>query len=90
MLGATIKYRKRRSTRVWGFSPWNFDIEPGDLLVDGDGKLYRATQSRGKNMRDAGELTAVEIPPPGSGFIARMSPDRQDVFWVKVGRKDAP
>jgi hypothetical protein len=84
MLGATIKYRKRRSARVWGFNPWNFDIEVGDLLIDKDGKLYRARQHRNRNRRDAGELTAVEIKPPGPGFVARMSPDRREVFWVKV------
>ncbi len=88
MLGATIKYRKRRSTRVWGFNPWNFDIEEGDLLVDWNGRLYRATPSRGKNKRDAGELTAVEIKPPGPGFVARMTAemtaDQREVFWVKV------
>lgn len=38
-------YRKRRATKVWGLSPWNQEVEPGDLLVDQVlGRLYRAVE----------------------------------------------
>jgi len=52
--------------RVLPYDPWNFDAEVGDIMVDSmSEKAYRLYESRGRNKRDAGELTPVEIKKPG-------------------------
>lgn len=75
------RYRHRKSTRVFPYNPWNFDAEPGDLMVDQNGKLFRLRESSGYQKRGAGELTMVEIKPP-PGLIAVMwGPN--EVWWAK-------
>ena len=74
------RYRKRRSTRVWVYSPWNFQIEPGDLIVDSLGQLCRAVESRGPNQSRQGLLTTRDIPAPDRGVVAKIR--RGEVWWV--------
>jgi hypothetical protein len=66
---------------VFGFNPWNDAIEPGDLLVNSiTGKLFRATESTGRDKRDSGELTPREIKPPHDGLKAKIY--LGEVYWV--------
>jgi len=75
-----IRYKRRRSARVYHWNPWNPDIEIGDLLVDHRGKLYRAEASTGWGKRKAGDLTPREIKPPDDTMKAIIVGD--EVFWV--------
>jgi len=56
-------------------SDWSWDLEVGDVYYDPIRKeVYRATESRGRNKRDAGELTPREIRSP-------YQPG--DILWVR-------
>jgi hypothetical protein len=77
-----VKVRKYRSkARVLHWDPWNEDIEPGDLLVDLHGHLFRAAQSRGRNKAAMGELTPITIKPPSPELRAKIIDG--EVWWVK-------
>jgi len=45
------------SKRFW---PWAMDAEPGDIMVDKQGRAFRLYASKGRNKRDAGELSCRE------------------------------
>lgn len=77
--GKRIKHRKRKDTKILGWNPWNFDAEPGDLMV-GHGKLYRLEDRKRGNMAAAGELYPRLIKPPVEGLFAIL--DGEDVFWI--------
>jgi len=47
-----IRYKKRKSTKVWPYNDRNFDVESGDLMVDSCGRLYHLVESNGRNKRD--------------------------------------
>lgn len=74
-----IRYRKRKTTRVLGWNPYNFDAEPGDLMV-GHGKLYRLEDRRIGPMAALGELYPREIQPPSPNLKAIKL--EGEVFWV--------
>ena len=76
-----IRYRKRRKTQVWHYFPWNWDIEPGDLLVDAWGGLMRAVESCGNNQSRSGTLNTRAIKPPLPGMIAEIRDG--EVWWVE-------
>jgi len=54
---------------------WSQSLEPGDVYIELDGSVTRAVVSRGRNKRDAGELTPqkVRCPYGQSG----------DALWVR-------
>lgn len=76
------KYRKRKTTKVKAYNPRDFTIEPGDLLIGFDGVLFRATVSRGRNKRDSGDLTPVQIKPP-KGFKRAIIKDGE-IYWTDL------
>lgn len=78
------RYRRKRSSKVLNFDSWNFDAEPGDLMVDYRGKLFRLEQSSGWGKRNAGELTPREIKPP-KGCIAVILDN--EIYWQKKEEK---
>jgi hypothetical protein len=76
------KIYRRRGGRVLGWNPWNHDAEVGDFMIDSSGRLWRLGQSRGRNKRDAGDLTPIQIKPP---FLdARAYHDKRDdaIYWT--------
>jgi hypothetical protein len=50
--------------------PWDHLAEPGDRVVDGRGRVYDLRESRGRDKRDAGDLTPVLAAPQRSGARA--------------------
>jgi len=80
-LDVVKRYRHRKSTRVFPYNPWNFNAEPGDLMVDQNGKLFRLKESSGYQKRGSGELTPVEIKPPPGLFAVMWGMD--EVWWAK-------
>ncbi len=85
--GMKKRYRRRRSVKVWVYSEWNFKVEPGDLLVTFDGKLFRAESSNGYGKRNLGELTPRLIKPPQDGMIAII--EEQEIYWVRAMKEDS-
>ena len=75
------RYRRRRSAAVLQFDSWNFDAEPGDLMVNGLGQLFRLEESRGRNQRDSATLYARKIQPPADGLVATIRGG--EVYWRK-------
>ena len=78
-----IRYRKRKSTRVYPFpfsTTSTSDCEIGDLLVDHKGKLFRLRESTGWGKSRAGELTPCEIKPPKSDMKALL--EGGEVYWT--------
>jgi hypothetical protein len=55
----------KRTGVVTGWNPWNFNAEPGDIMVKPDGTAYQLEVSRGRNKAAAGELTPRELKKPG-------------------------
>ncbi len=74
------RYRKRKTAKVWPYNPRNFQIDPGDLMVDWNGSLYRAEESSGSGKRRLGELTPRYIKPPDNK--ARAVIEDGEVYWV--------
>lgn len=80
------KIREYRSKgKVYGWNPWNWDAEPGDLMVNNLGQLFRIAKSRGRNKAAAGDLTPVLIKPPSPELCAAIIDGR--VWWVKKEEK---
>lgn len=82
---SAIRYRRKRSSKVWGYSSWNWDAECGDLMVrHASGELFRLEESSGRNKAAAGELTPRLIKPPVKGARAeiRNINGTDEVFWV--------
>jgi len=77
--GLVRKFRMRPGKMALGWNPWNGDIEDGDYCVDAKGALWRCDPSRGRNKRDAGELTPVRIKPPKPGLVARII--KSEIWW---------
>lgn len=77
-----IRYRKRKKTRVLWYSEYNFDAEPGDLMVSrfGDGKLYRLEDRKYGPMAALGELYPRLIHPPSKELKALRQGN--EVYWV--------
>ena len=80
------KYRKRKDTKFWpGFSCWNFEAEAGDLMQHDKHGVVRLVESRGRNKRDAGELSYIKLRPPLSlSRKAHIEVDEQgEIWWVE-------
>jgi hypothetical protein len=57
-------FKKRNKTKILSYNPWNFDAEPGDLMISLlCGKLMRLEESRG-NAGSMGILYPRFIHPP--------------------------
>lgn len=75
-----VRYRKRKSARVWVFNSRNFDAAAGDLMIcPHTGKLYRLEESGGLNQASSGELYPRRIHPPKKGLRAVMR--RGEIYW---------
>ncbi len=75
-----IRYRRRRSARVWEqYSSWNLDIEVGDLLTR-NGELFRAEESGSWWTRAAGVLYPRKIKSPRPGMKAEVRDN--EVWWI--------
>lgn len=76
-----IKYRRRESTRVSYYNPWDMSAEVGDLMVCAQtGKLYRLQESSGINQARSGELYPRTIKPPQSGMKAIL--EDGEIYWT--------
>lgn len=76
-----IRYRKRKSARVFPFSAYNFDAEPGDLMVVPYSTiLYRLEDRRIGPLAAAGVLYPREIKPPLAGLKSII--EEGEVYWV--------
>jgi hypothetical protein len=78
-----VRYRRRRSAKVKAYYAWDWDAEPGDLMVSGAGELFRLENSRGRDKAAAGDLTPRQIAPPQSGMIAEILDG--EVWWTRPG-----
>jgi len=77
-----IRYRRRRTTRVLTYNPWNFDAEVGDLMVDSvDGALYRLEESSGWGKRTSGDLTPRRIKPLSTDMVAKIIDG--EIWWIR-------
>lgn len=77
---ALIK-RVRVKGKVLGYNSWNWGAEPGDVMVNYKGQLFRLVESRGRNKADAGELTPVLVKPPSPDLCAKIIDG--EVWWVR-------
>lgn len=78
-----IRYRKHRKTRVLRFNPWNFDAEPGDLMVANGVQLFRLEEARTPSVSAVGELYPRVIKPPHPGMRPWLVDD--EVWWYPPG-----
>ena len=77
------RYRRRKTARVFGFNPWNFEAEAGDLMVDSTtGRLYRCEESSGPDKAAIGELNPREIKPPLPGLHAVIH--ENEIWWASA------
>jgi hypothetical protein len=76
----TTKRLNNRKGRCLAYDPWNQDAEPGDYMVDAAGRVFRLTESEGRNRRDAGELSMRRIAPPAGYTKATLQDGR--ITWV--------
>ncbi len=52
--------------KVLGYNPWNFDAQPGDIMVDrSTGKAWRLYERKGGPSAAAGELQMYPLKKPG-------------------------
>lgn len=72
---------KNRKGRVLTYDERNWDIEPGDILVDGfTGKAYRAEVNSSEPTRNAGILYPRKLKPPFKDAKAIIEDGR--MYWV--------
>jgi len=83
------RYRRCRTARVWGYNPWAWNAEPGDLMVCGlTGRLYRLEEPSSWPKAAAGELYPRHVKPPEAGLRAEIvnvdaPQDQWEVWWVR-------
>jgi len=79
-----------RKTPKGPYNPWNWDYEAGDRVYEpvplepGLYYMYDLRESRGRNKRDAGELTPVAVKKNGKQRKASYSEDGW--YWKEVER----
>jgi len=77
-----IRYKRKRSVRVWYYDTWNMDVESGDLMVcQHTGKLYRLETPSSWPKRTRGELYPRLIEPPF--FNAKAIRRDDEVYWIE-------
>lgn len=70
LISAILDDRKTMTRRVIKPQPvgyrtcWSDDLEACDIYIETDDSLWKACESKGRNKRDSGELTPVEIKCP--------------------------
>lgn len=64
-----------------GFNPWYEAAEPGDLMVDHRGRLFRLESPSSFYARSAGILYPREVRPPRSGILAEIHDG--EVWWAQ-------
>jgi hypothetical protein len=80
MMPDRIRYRKRKTTRVLGWNPHNWDAEPGDLMVRvSAGRLFRLEAGVNPSAAD-GHLYPREIKR--DGYRIEWADDGE-LYWVK-------
>ena len=50
---------------VLRYNPWNFDAEPGDIMVKQDGTAYRLYERKDSNISASGELFMRQLKREG-------------------------
>jgi len=50
---------------VISYNPWNFDAEPGDIMVKRDGRAYRLYERKDSNVSASGELFMRQLKREG-------------------------
>jgi hypothetical protein len=76
-----IKYRRKRSSKVLAYNPWNFNAEPGDLMVDHSGNLFRLEENPSPIIRAGGELRPRRIKPKKTNMKAKII--NKEIYWVR-------
>lgn len=56
------------TAKVLPYNPWNFDAEPGDIMV-GNGRAWRLYERKGSPSAAAGELCMRELKRKGMKAI---------------------
>lgn len=82
-----VRYRRRRTARageerppmVGRYYEGAWDAESGDLMVRGDGALFRLEESSAWGGKNLGALYARKIKPPEDGAKAVL--DAGEVYW---------
>lgn len=65
---------------VLGYNPWNFDAEPGDIMVsEANDIAWRLYERRGGPRAAAGELCMRELKK--KGYVPRIK--NKKLVWVK-------
>ena len=78
--------RRLRKQPVAGYSPWNMNHEGGDRVyvtipgLDDAYHMYDLLESRGRDMRDAGELTFRVVKKNGKSRLA-VKGDNGIWYW---------
>jgi hypothetical protein len=67
--------------RIWGYNPWNFYAEPGDVMITFEGVLFLLYCVRGSGKTAAGELSERRIKPPSPDLVALKI--GEEVWWVR-------
>lgn len=63
---------------VLRYNPWNFDAEPGDIMVSHDGRAWRLYESNGRQKAAAGELSMRELKRKGM----KATIENNKLAWV--------
>jgi len=63
--GSSKKRSYKIMPKVLRYNPWNFDAEPGDIMVSHDGRAWKLYDRPGSAKSCAGELSQRELKKPG-------------------------
>jgi len=82
-----IRYRKRKTARVFFSTSCEIfgittDIEPGDIIVDINGKMFRCEKPSSWCKRSIGELYPRRIKPPKLGMKATLIDG--EAYWIQA------
>ena len=61
------------------YNLWNFEAEPGDIMVAPNGRAWRLYERRGSQSAAAGELCMRELKKPGM----RATIQNDELVWIK-------
>jgi hypothetical protein len=76
------RYRKRRNARALRYNPWNMESEPGDLMVNHMGQVFRLETPGGWGARTAGLLYPRFIRPPAGYGKAEIR--EGEIYWLPL------
>ena len=76
-----VRYRRKRSSCVGGYNPWDQAWEPGDFMVTNTGVLLRLEKPGSFGPRCVGELYPRTIKPPRSNLFAKII--KGEIWWCQ-------